>query len=394
MLRPVLALCAVLWPALAAFAGSPQVMIEARITEVVRLDFDLGFKLDCDHEVDFDISNPLLQAVNVPATTRKQRFEFEVLGFGNTTVTANFTGAGGGCVGSGSSSLDVALSPLLSDEIKAFVKQGRGLAKNGKLLKKLELAAVREEFDGILEDFEDGLLSLNGAISALVGVAAESQAYVAAQLAGDLSSYADGGGSLLASAGALLLPRAFQTGAKGSAWQAALGSSRDCYADFAADLQAELCDALDFLAELDSGAGLRSTAKLSRRFPLFVAGPRLADDPDDEPVAPPGWLNLVGWKSASGSGLVGTGFGRSNGSANAMIRAIGPGARDESMTLPFTAAARQGLILFVTPQIVSTAPFSSSPFGETLTPVSGNWRLELRYEADVNPADIVAITSP
>jgi hypothetical protein len=374
-------------------AAGAQVQIEAQITEVVRLDFDLGFKLNCDHLVNFDIENgALIQPYNTPPTTRKTSFDFMITGFGSTNITANFMGSGGNCVGSANDSIQLSINPVLKSEIKVFGSFAKGLSKNGKALKGLELGFVEAEFDDILEDFDDGLLSLNGAIAALFAEAAGSQAFVASALGGGLQSLSDLGSSSLQNAGAFVVPAAFSMGGKNSLWGNAQGATNECYADFVAELEALLCDALEALADLDDGGGLRTRVKLQALFPLRVTGPRLSDDYDDTIPIPAGWLGLLGWSGMNGSGVIGAGYGQS-GATDAEIRVLGPGGRLGMLQLPFAPEMRQSLLLLVTPTIVSE-PALTSLAAEELTPAAGNWRFELRYEADENPSDIIQITSP
>jgi hypothetical protein len=367
-----------------------QVMIEARITEVVRVGFDIGFKLPCPHMVSFTIGDPsLIQPYDPPAETRKQDFQFMVNGFGVTSLTALFTGIGGNCAGSASETIQLTVTPNLSDELKDFGKNVKGLAKLGKTLKRNELFLLEEELRDILDDFDDGFLSTNEAAAEMFGAAAASMAYMAFQLGGNLQSFSNAGTSLLGSIGATTIPAPLMTGAKGSLWGAAQGSTRECYRDFVAEVQELLCDAFEALAGLDGG-GLQTNAKLRGGLPLITLGPRIVGDPDDDFVSPVRWLGVAAWSSANGSGLVGAGVGRMGGPANAKIDVFGPGGRVFNLIQGFEADSRQDLLIFVTPRILSSMILGTP----APSPAPGNWRFELAYEADTNPSDVFLITSP
>jgi hypothetical protein len=389
LVRPLPLALILLLPAAAALAGGApaQVTIETRIAEVTRLDFDLGFKLGCDHTVDFAFGAPgILAAVNTPPLTRKQSFEFEVLGFGTTNVTANFTGAGGGCVGAGSDMLVVTVKPDLSAEVKLFARDAKALVRSGSALASQELTALDEDFGAILADYQNEVIDENEAAAELFGAASASLAYLAAQLTQDLSGYADGGSALLGTAGAISLPRAFRTGAKGSLWEGALEGASGTYSEFAIDAEQMLCDALGALE------GVRANVRLQKRFgPFLVHGPRLATDPDDVILLPTGWLAAAAWKGPAGRGITGAGYGVAAGGPNGKVRVVGPGGRDETIEEPYEAAPRQNLLLWIRPTVIEPS-ISASAF--TIEPAPGNWRLELRYGADANASDVVQITAP
>jgi hypothetical protein len=388
MLKRILPFLLLLLPAAALAGGTPaQVTIEARIAEVRRLDFDLGFKLGCDHTVDFTFGTPgILAPVDPPALTRKQSFEFEVLGFGTTNVTASFNGSGGGCIGSASDMLAVTVKPDLTAEIRLFARDGKGLSRSGAALASEEQDALDEEIDGIVDAYVNGLLDENEAATELFGATAASLAFVAAELTSDLGSYANSGSALVGSAGAISLPRAFRSGAKGSLWEGALEGASGTFSEFAIGAEQSLCDALAVLE------GVRSTVRVQKRFgPFLVHGPRLGTDPDDVIVLPTQWLAAAAWKGPAGRVLTGAGYGVTAGGPNGKVRFVGPEGRDETIELPYEMAPRQGLLLWIRPTLID-APLSAAAF--TIDPAPGNWRLELRYGADANASDIVQITAP
>jgi hypothetical protein len=374
-----------------------QIFVETKLLLVERISFPLDFKLGCEHTVSFDIENPsLIQPYNTPATTKKPSFEFMITSFGTTLVTANFVGAGGNCVGAASSSILLTLKPELSNEIKIFGKAGKDLSKQGKSLKKQELDYLEDRLRDVIADYEDGFISWDDAVADMFGYAVSSQLYVAAQLEGGLSGLGDLGSSLLQSAGAIGIPAALMTGSKGSLWGAAQGATRGCYAEFVADVQDLLCDALAYLATTEPDSNPRFNVKLRKKLPILARVPRLTDDPDDEPVRPIRWLGLLAYSGTEGSGLIGAAAGVLGGATNAKVRAIGPGSRDQTIILPQMMDTRQELLLFITPRIIQSSTVSG-PLGgppPAVTPAPGNWRFELSYEADTNPSDIARITSP
>jgi hypothetical protein len=377
-----------LLPSAASAGGTPtQVTIEARIAEVQRLDFDLGLKLACEHTVDFTFGTPgILAPADPPPLTRKQSFEFEVLGFGTTNVTASFVGSGGDCVGSASDMLAVTVKPDLSAEIRIFARDGKTLSRSGAALTSDEQEALDAEIDEIVDAYANDVIDESEAATALFDTTAASLAFVAAGLTGNLASYANSGSALLDVAGALSLPRAFRSGAKGSLWEAAREEASGTYSEFAMGAEQSLCDGLAVLE------GVRTTVRVQKRFvPLLVHGPRLASDPNDLILLPTGWLAAAAWNGPAGRAITGAGFGLSAGGPNGKVRFVGPGGRDETSELPYETAPRQGLLLLIRPTLVEPA-LSAAAF--TIDPAPGNWRLELRYGGDANASDIVQITAP
>ena len=81
--------------------------------------------------------------------------------------------------------------------------------------------------------------------------------------------------------------------------------------------------------------------------------------------------------------MVGAGYGTSARAARGAVRLVGPGGLDETVVIPFESSPRQDAFLLITPRFASDA--ASAP---------GDWRLELRYEADAHAADIVQIPAP
>jgi hypothetical protein len=384
-------LVALLLAAPAALAGPPppgptQVTLETRLAEVSRLDFDLGFKLSCDHTVGFAFGTPgILQAVNVPALTRKQSFEFQVLSFGETTVQANFTGSGGSCAGSGSAALLVTVKPDLTLEVRQFTRDAKLFSRTAAGVAGAELDGLEDDLGEILADYEDGLLDENEAAAELFGATASSLAFVAAELTGGLGTFAGQGSALLDAAGALSLPRAFRTG-KGSVWEGVREAASGTYSEFAIEAQELLCEALAVLDDT------RVNVRLEKRFgPFLVHGPSLAGDPDDVIVLPTQWLGAAAWNGPLGRGLIGAGYGVEAGGTEGRVRLVGPGGRDETSVEPYETSPRQNLLRLIRPRLVAPS-LSASAF--TIDNAPGNWRLELRYADDANASDIVQLTAP
>lgn len=227
-----------------------------------------------------------------------------------------------------------------------------GAALQAGSLKQGELTRLEAELGGILGSFDDERIDTNQAVAGLFAATAASLAFVAAELsiAGELSVAGDGSG-------------------------VALASAQGVYSEFAVAAQERLLDAI---AVLD---GVHVNVRLQKRFTPFLGEQRPSGNPSDA-----GWLASAAWSGANGSGVIGAGYGTSAGGSNGEVRLRGPGGRDETVVIPFEASPRQDQFLLITPRIVSDAP--------SVPPKPGDWRLELRYEADEHAADIVQITAP
>jgi hypothetical protein len=221
-----------------------------------------------------------------------------------------------------------------------------GAALQAGSLKQGELTRLEAEFGAILGALDDERIDTNQAVAGLFATTAASLAFVAAEL----SVAGDGSG-------------------------VALASAQGVYSEFAVAAQERLLDAL---AVLD---GVHVNVHLQKRFTPFLGEQRPSGSPSDA-----GWLASAAWSGADGSGVIGAGYGTSAGGSNGEVRLLGPGGRDETVVVPFEASPRQHQFLLITPRIVSDAP--------SVPPEPGDWRLELRYEADEHAADIVQITAP
>ena len=221
-----------------------------------------------------------------------------------------------------------------------------GAALQAGSLQQGELTRLEAELGGILGALDDERIDTNQAVAGLFGATAASLAFVAAEL----SVAGDGSG-------------------------VALASAQGVYSEFAVAAQERLLDAL---AVLD---GVHVNVRLQKRFTPFLGEQRPSGNPSDA-----GWLASAAWSGADGSGVIGAGYGTSAGGSNGEVRLLGPGGRDETVVIPFEASPRQDQFLLITPRIVSDAP--------SVPPKPGDWRLELRYEADEHAADIVQITAP
>lgn len=208
-------------------------------------------------------------------------------------------------------------------------------------LKQDELAALEAELGAILGARDAGRIDANQAVADLFAAAAGGLAFVAAELS---EGFADPVAS-------------------------------DTYSEFAVGAEERLLDAL---AALD---GVRANVRLQKRFTLFLGDRRPSGEPSDA-----GWLGSAAWSGPEGSGVIGAGYGTAAGGPNGQVRLVGPGGHDETRVIPFELSPRQNHFLLVTPRIVSDAP--------SLPPKPGDWRLELRYEADAHAADMVQITAP
>ena len=226
-----------------------------------------------------------------------------------------------------------ALDPTASDLSAAALEAGS--------LKQEELSGLEGELGAILGAHDAGRIDTNQAVADLFAAAAAGLAFVAAELS---EGFADPVAS-------------------------------DAYSEFAVGAEERLLDAL---AALD---GVRANVRLQKRFTLFLGDRRPSGEPSDA-----GWLGSAAWSGAQGSGLIGAGYGTAAGGSSAAVRIVGPGGHDETVLIPFEVSPRQDHFLLVTPRIVSDAP--------SLPPRPGDWRLELRYEADEHAADIVQITAP
>lgn len=216
-----------------------------------------------------------------------------------------------------------------------------GAALEADSVKQEELSLLEAELGAILGAHDEGRIDTNQAVGELFAAAAASLAFVAAELS------------------------------EGFADQVA----SDVYSEFAVGAEERLLDALAALP------GVRANVRLQKRFTLFLGDLRPSGEPSDA-----GWLGAAAWSGPKGSGVIGAGYGTAAGGSNGEVRLVGPGGRDETVAIPFEVSPRQNHFLLVTPRIVSDAP--SHP------PKPGDWRLELRYEADEHAADIVQITAP
>ena len=221
-----------------------------------------------------------------------------------------------------------------------------GAALQAGSLKEGELTRLEAELAGVLGSLDEGRIDTNQAVAGLFAATAASLAFVAAEL----SVAGDGSG-------------------------VALASAQGVYSEFAVAAQERLLDAT---AVLD---GVHVNVRLQMRFTPFLGEQRPSGNASDA-----GWLASAAWSGADGSGVIGAGYGTSAGGSNGEVRLRGPGGRDETVVVPFEASPRQDQFLLITPRIVSDAP--------SVPPKPGDWRLELRYEADEHAADIVKITAP
>jgi len=221
-----------------------------------------------------------------------------------------------------------------------------GAALQAGSLKQGELAVLEAELGEVLGAFDEGRIDTNQAVAELFRATAASLAFVAAELSGEV---------------------------EGSA--GTLAAAQDVYSEFAVAAQEQLLDAL---AVLD---GVHANVRLQKRFTPFLGDLRPSGNPSDA-----GWLASAAWSGSNGSGVIGAGYGTTAGGSSGRVRLVGPGGRDETVVIPFEASPRQDHFLLITPRIVSDAP--------SVPPKPGDWRLELRYEADEHAADIVQITAP
>jgi hypothetical protein len=211
-------------------------------------------------------------------------------------------------------------------------------------LKQGELAGLEAELGAVLAAHDAGRIDTNQAVADLFGAAAASLAFVAAEL----SIEVEGSAAKVAS---------------------------DAYSEFAVGAGERLVDAL---AALD---GVHVNVRLQKRFTPFLGDLRPSGNPSDA-----SWLGTAAWSGATGSGVIGAGYGTSAGGSHGLVRLVGPGGREETVVIPFEVSPRQDRFRLITPRIVSEAP--------SLPPRPGDWRLELRYAADEHAADIVQITAP
>jgi hypothetical protein len=374
-----------------------QVVIEARIQEVVGLDFDLGFKLPCPHAVEVTVANPtLLQPVGLPDTTRKQSFELQVLGFGVTNVTATFTGPGGDCAGMASDVLEVEVRPDLSGAVQEFEGAAKSHAKDVKTLLKERIAATGAAFEAILVDWRDEAISTNQAVFQLLQAHGSQKARMGDALGLSLQELSELGSDVLLLGGATVLPPDFQSGAEGGSWEAAKFASFDAYAAFASQSHSLLRDALDELED-EEGPLFRVNLTDGCGKPLLpIAGPALEAQLVSTTLVAPGWLTLGTWSGPEGSGIAGVAFGAKDGVTDAQVRFVGPSGADESFTLPLEEpAGGSTLLLIVTPTLIDEVTLSSLPAAPLAAAVpSGNWRVELRYEDDARGGAVAQVTVP
>lgn len=214
-----------------------------------------------------------------------------------------------------------------------------GAALDAGSLREGELARLEAALAETLAARDEGRIETEDAVADLFRAAAASLAFVAAELASGLEDS-----------------------------PAALAAAQDAYSEFAVAAQERLVDALSALDEV------RVNVRLEKRFTPFL-GALPSGQPSDA-----GWLASAAWSGAHGSGVIGAGYG--TGAGGAAVRLVGPGGRDETMRVGFEPSPRQDQFRLVTPRFASDA---SGP---------GDWRLELRTEADADAADIVQIQAP
>jgi len=215
-------------------------------------------------------------------------------------------------------------------------------ALEAKSLQQSELARLEAALGETLAAHDAGRMETDQAVAELFGAAAASLVFVAAELSGGPADS-----------------------------PATLSAAQDAYSEFAVAAQERLVDALAALDEV------RVNVRLQKRFTPFLGALRPSGHPRDA-----GWLASAAWSGAHGSGVIGAGYGTSAGGAEGAVRLVGPGGRDETVLVPFEPSPRQDQFLLITPRFASDA---AGP---------GDWRLELRTEADADAADIVQIEAP